>query len=126
MASVSSPKLWINLASDPSQSWSFEYITGIQSQPTVPGVTQTIDAAGNVGATTAPGQTLTYPVTLVACDAERRYALEVLLPGKTIWVRDGNGRKFGAVYTTVQITEHMYNLECDIAVTFNLLTLPEA
>ena len=46
MATVTLTKLWLNLASDPSQYRSFEFITSIQSSPSAQ-TSQEIDADGS-------------------------------------------------------------------------------
>jgi hypothetical protein len=117
MASVTLTRLWLNLASDPSRSWSFAYITGLQSQPAI-GASSAPYAAGNYRMSGTPGRQSQLPVTLTAVSRYDRYALEFELPKQLLCVRDDRGRKFYGYYSNPQATEHLYNDECDMTLTF--------
>lgn len=117
-------EIWLNLASDPSRAWNFQYLTGLQASPQAQ-ASQEIDADGTVNTTTTPGVPKTYAVTLVAVDAMGRQALEHDLLNVPLWFRDDRGRKDAVTYSSCTVTEHPYNDECDIAVTFNVITLSE-
>ena len=124
MATVTLTKLWLNLASDPSQYRSFEFITSIQSSPSAQ-TSQEIDADGSVNTISTPGIPKQYAVTLVACDAIDRQKIEVDWLDQPLCVRDDRGRKFYATYSSCQVSEHSYNDQCDISLTFNLISVSE-
>lgn len=117
--------LWINLASDLSQAWSFDLVTSLQMQPVVNTAARRY-AGGNYRMFTTPGRQAVMPVTIRALDADQRTLLEVTLPGVLLCVRDNTGRKFYGFYANPQITEHTYNDECDITLTFQQVTVSEA
>lgn len=117
--------LWLTLASDPTQSRSFTYMTGLSSTPTVQ-VSTRLYAGGNYRQVTMKGRQSGLPVTLTACTAEDRQVIEFDWLGKLLCVRDDRGRKFYGSYGQPQIAEHPYNGECDITVTFVETTVSEA
>lgn len=125
MVSVAITKLWLNLASDTSQSWSFDTVTGLQASPTAQS-TQEIDGDGTVNTLTTPGVPKSFAVTLAGCSAVDRQTIEFDLLNVPVWVRDDRSRKFAGSYSTPVITEHQYNDECDIALTFLQADLTEA
>lgn len=125
MATVTLDTLWLNLVSDLSQCWSFPLMSGLQSQP-ASNVTSRQYAGGNTRMVTVKGRQSVLPVTLLALDAADRQTIEFDLLGVLLCVRDDRGRKFYGYYTNPQVTEHQYDDECDVTVTFTEVTYSEA
>jgi hypothetical protein len=125
VATVTLGTLWLNLASDLSQSWSFPMLSSLQSSPTV-NTTSRLYAGGNYRQVTTPGRQSSLAVTVSAATADDRQALEFDLVGVLLCVRDDRGRKFYGFYTNPQVAEHQFDAECEIALTFAEVTVSEA
>jgi hypothetical protein len=126
MATVTLQTLWLNLASDPSQSWSFPLLASLTSSPSIDIQTQQT-ADGSFRASTTPGRQGSVQCTVRCADSTQRQALEVTLLGELLCIRDNVGRKFyGMIDSKPSISEHAYNDQCDISLSFTEFTHDEA
>ena len=122
MASVQFTAVVITLAKDQGQCAWFEFASSLQVQPQMQ-ISSAVYADGQPRMSWSEGYQTKLSCTLSAVTADQRVLLELPASrggwlGETVIVRDDRGRKFSAYFDPPQITEHQYNGECDIAVTF--------
>lgn len=123
MASVSFTAVVVTLAKDQTQSAWFDYVTGLQASPQMQ-ISSQVYADGQPRMSWSEGYQTKLSCTVLAVTPAQRTLLE--LPesrggwlGETVIVRDDRGRKFSAYFDPpTQITEHQYNGECDVQLTF--------
>lgn len=89
-------------------------------------ITTAVYADGNARASSMKGRAAQVTATLLDVEQGDRELLEYDADsspagwlGEKVWVRDDRSRRFAAVFSNPQITEHGYDGLCDIILTFN-------
>ncbi len=130
MASVSFDSIVFNLAADLSQTLTFAAGSSYQPKPSNT-VSSDVYAAGNSRRTRSPGWQYGFAVNLQAVTPAQRALLELPAElggwlGETVCFRDYQGRKHYGFWDAPQISEHSYNRECDVSLSFTSITWTEA
>jgi hypothetical protein len=119
-ASVTLKTVWLNLASDLTQSQSFPQLSALNIATTQPGEVRTY-ANGRLRLVTRAGLARAISLTLPECDRDQIAWLENNV-GKLMLVRDDRGRKIWATYFTMPVDENRYNMDGNITLALNEVT----
>jgi hypothetical protein len=123
MASLTLATVWVSLASDLTQAVVLDTMTGLTSTPQNAGQVRRY-ASGRTRAVVPAGVPNQFQVSTAASGRATITWLESHT-GQMVLVRDDRGRKFYATYFQPATSEHAYNGDGDVTLTFSELTHSE-
>lgn len=123
MASVTLDRVWLSLASDPSQSVSF-FSADAEDERQVPGEVR-VYAAGRLRVVTRPGRAQTLSRTARKLTPAQVRTLDGW-SGSVLLFRDVWGRKLYGTFFSVAVRDYKDRSGQDLAFTFQQVTVSEA
>lgn len=123
MASVSLKTVWLNLASDLTQSVAVEFVTQINPAPQTPGEDR-MYGNGRYRGVTAGGTQKQVGLAFQAVEPDVLATLRSW-DGLLLCYRDDSGEKFYGSYRSPQITRHPYDANADVTLTITEKTWSE-
>lgn len=123
MAFVALSTVWLNLASDLSQSLSLDFVTGIDPSPSTPGDDRQYGTRFRAVLTGATQRQVKVSAQAVTPD---QVATLRAWDGLTVCYRDDSGLKFYGTYRSPQISRHQYNPDSDVSFTVTEVTVSES
>lgn len=123
MTDVAGPELvglWLNVFSDQADAKNFHYMTSLSRNKQVSGRVEKY-GEGRLRAYVEEGATKQWSVSIYGISPEEKEWLEDRI-GEQFIVRDDRGNRIFAVYFGVDITEHSYNKDGSLPLTFSEVT----